>query len=128
MGTPTMTRRRTNAAVPQWMPVFVGIKGTVLALDRASGATLWQLPLKSSMFVTLAIEGDLLLAATRGEVWCIDPMSGRVLWHNPLTGLGWGLVTFATADGGQQLAQQTAVVAEELHRQQQAAAAVASTT
>jgi hypothetical protein len=107
------------------MPIFLGIKGTVIALDRATGAMLWQLPLKSTMFVTLALDGDVLLASTRGEVWCIDPMSGRVLWHNALPGFGWGLVTFATADPGQQLNQQVAA-AEELHRQQQQAAGAAA--
>jgi PQQ enzyme-like repeat protein len=31
-------------------PVFVGIKGSVLAIDRATGQTLWQADLKGSDF------------------------------------------------------------------------------
>ncbi len=78
-------------------PVFVGIKGSILALERATGRQLWQTPLKGSDFVNLVLDGDDLLATTRGEVFCLDPASGRIRWNNPLKGMGWGLATIATS-------------------------------
>ena len=74
---------------------FIGVKGTVLALDRASGQEIWRTELKGSGFVGLAVDGDVLLATTWGEVFCLDAASGRLRWNNPLKGLGWGLVTIA---------------------------------
>ena len=75
--------------------IYVGIKGTVLALDRASGMQLWQTRLKGSDFVNVVWDGDRLYAATSGEIFCVDPSNGGVLWHNPLKGYGWGIVSIA---------------------------------
>jgi outer membrane protein assembly factor BamB len=77
--------------------LFVGVKGTVLALDRATGEEVWRTPLKGSDFVNLQLDGGDLLASARGEVFCLDPATGAVRWNNPLRGLGWGLVSFAGA-------------------------------
>jgi outer membrane protein assembly factor BamB len=75
--------------------VYLGIKGTVLALDRASGMALWQTQLKGRDFVNIAWDDNRLYAATQGEIFCIDPENGTVLWHNPLTGYGLGIVSIA---------------------------------
>ena len=85
--------------------VFVGIKGTVLALHRSTGREIWRTKLKSNCFVNLVQEGDRILASTRGEVFCLDARSGRVLWNNPLKGMGFGLVTFANAQQVAAMAQ-----------------------
>jgi len=87
---------------------FIGIRGTVVALERATGAEIWRTPLKGSCFTNLVREGDYLLAAARGELFCLDPFSGRVLWNNPLRGLGYGIVTFASADNAPAAMQQMA--------------------
>lgn len=79
--------------------VFLGIQGYVVALDRATGQELWETPLKGSDFVNVMLDGDRVLAATRGEIFCLDPAAGRVLWNNKLPGKGVGLVTIATASG-----------------------------
>jgi len=34
--------------------LFIGIQGAVLAIDRATGASLWRTDLKGSEFVTVA--------------------------------------------------------------------------
>jgi outer membrane protein assembly factor BamB len=98
--------------------VFAGIKGTVVALDRATGSELWRCRLKGSDFVNLVLDGNSLYATTKGELFCLDPATGQIRWHNRLSGLGWGLVTIATATSGQMPPS-----AEKRRRDQAAAAA-----
>lgn len=99
--------------------IHIGIKGTVIAVDRATGAVVWETKLKGSGFVNLVFDGDDLFATTRGEILCLDPVGGQIRWNNPLRGFGWGLVTVATADG-------SSVAAMEEHRRQEAANAAAA--
>jgi outer membrane protein assembly factor BamB len=78
--------------------LFLGIKGTVIALDRRTGAEQWRTPLKGMEFVNLFLDEDSLYATARGEVFCLDPRDGSILWNNPLKGLGWGLIAIAGAN------------------------------
>ena len=71
--------------------VYVGIKGTVLALERNSGRILWQRNLAGSSFVNLVESGQQLFALSQGEAYCLDAETGAILWHNPLKGLGLGI-------------------------------------
>ncbi|MHC1767028.1 MAG: PQQ-binding-like beta-propeller repeat protein [Verrucomicrobiia bacterium] len=66
--------------------VFVGIKGSVIALKRASGEQVWATHLKGSDFVNVVVDGGQVLATCRGEICCLDPLSGAGLWHNRLKG------------------------------------------
>ncbi len=102
--------------------VFVGIKGSVVALDRATGTQIWITSLRGSEFVNVMLGDDDLYASTKGELYCLDPATGHIRWHNPLKGLGWGLVSIA-APGIQ--TSQTAVF-EKRKREQDAAAAAAA--
>lgn len=104
--------------------VHIGIKGTVLALNRATGAIVWETNLKGSDFVNLVLDGGDLLASTRGEVFCLNPANGRLRWNNPLRGYGWGLASFATSDA----ASRAAVVAEYQRQQESNGAATAATS
>jgi outer membrane protein assembly factor BamB len=105
--------------------VIIGIKGTVVALDRSSGAEVWRNSLKGgSQFVNVSIDRDQIFATTSGELFCLDKTSGQTLWHNRLRGLGQGLVTVATEGASSQVA----VLAEKLFQDQQQAAAVAAST
>jgi outer membrane protein assembly factor BamB len=100
--------------------VHVGIKGSVVALDRSTGEEVWRRALAGSDFVNVALlDGD-LFASARGELFALDPWTGEIRWHNPLKGLGRGLLTIAGAD-------QTAAMGEKKRREQQAAAAAAAT-
>lgn len=105
--------------------LFVGIKGTAVALDRESGREMWRTPLKGSDLVNLVLDGEELYAATKGELFRLDPRSGRILWNNDMPGLGWGMMTIGAAAG----VQQAAILAEKQRRDQQAAAdgAIAAT-
>lgn len=95
--------------------LYIAIKGTVLALDRANGEELWRTRLKGWSFVNLILDGGYLFASTRGEVFCLDPRTGDILWNNGLSGLGFGIVSFANASN--------AAAAQEERQRRQAAAA-----
>jgi len=77
--------------------LIIGIKGTVLAIDRATGKTVWESPLKGGDFVNVVLDGGQLYAATKGELYRLDPDTGEIRWKNELTGMGWGLITIAQA-------------------------------
>jgi hypothetical protein len=80
--------------------VFIGIRGTVLALDRATGEEIWRTKLKGD-FVNLVLQDGSLFATANGELFCLDPASGEIRWNNQLKGLGIGIVSIASADGQQ---------------------------
>jgi outer membrane protein assembly factor BamB len=98
--------------------VFVGVKGTVLAVDRSSGKTLWSTELKGSDFVDVMLVDDDLFAASKGRLYRLDPAGGAILWVNDLPGLGWGIVSIAGSHA--------AGAAEKVRRDQAAAAAAAT--
>ncbi len=104
--------------------IYLGIKGSVVALDSRTGKQLWASNLKGSDFVNVVLADDVVYAATRGEMFCLEARTGSILWHNPLTGYGWGLVSVAiegmTPNGAPVLA------AEKRRRDQQAAAAASA--
>ncbi len=93
-------------------PLFIGIRGAVLALDRTNGQEVWRSPLKGKDFVNVVLENGDLYAATLGEIFCLDPGTGRIRWHTQIKGLGRGLVTIA---GNQQT-----VLAAKTHQEQEA--------
>jgi outer membrane protein assembly factor BamB len=96
--------------------LYIGIKGTALALDRGTGQEVWRTPLKGSDFVNVAlVDGD-LYATSRGELFCLDAGTGSIRWKNPLTGFGLGLISIAAWDG-------QAVLLQEKRRREQAEAA-----
>jgi outer membrane protein assembly factor BamB len=78
--------------------VFVGIKGSVVAVNRADGTLLWSTCLKGMDFVNVIFQDAKILATCSGEIFCLDPQSGKLLWHNPLKGFGVGLATMAIED------------------------------
>ncbi len=101
--------------------VFIGIKGSVLALDRATGQQVWATHLKGYDFVNVTVQSGAVLASCYGEVFCLDPLTGAGLWHNPLKGFGTGLAAIATdAQPGQ-----AAALAEKQRQDEQAAASSA---
>jgi outer membrane protein assembly factor BamB len=84
----------TNAGL-----LYVGIKGTVLALRKDDGEVAWTTRLRrGSSFVPIVEDGDRIYAVSGGEVSCLDSTSGDLLWHNSMKGLGTGYA--ALAGGG----------------------------
>jgi outer membrane protein assembly factor BamB len=104
--------------------VFIGIKGSVVALNRGTGEQVWVTQLKGADFVNVVLQHEAVLASRCGEIFCLDPLTGDGLWHNPLKGFGRGVATIATAhDLGSSLAP---VLAEKHRRDEQAAALAAA--
>ena len=97
--------------------IYIGIKGHVVAIDRATGSELWRTHLTGSTYVTVYIDGG-LFAGTRGKLYALDPATGSILWTNELNGLGYNLITFSGSA--------TAPIAAEITQRQAAAAAAAS--
>jgi outer membrane protein assembly factor BamB len=103
--------------------IFIGIKGSVVALNRATGEQVWATHLKGADFVNVFLQDEAVLASCSGEIFCLDPLTGDAMWHNPLKGFGMGLATIATehnpGDGN-------APVLAEKRRRDEAAAASSS--
>ena len=103
--------------------VFIGIKGSVVALNRATGEQVWATHLKGSDFVNVVVQDGTVLASCYGEIFCLDPFTGNACWHNPLKGFGLGLATIASEhDPG----TGNALVLAEKHRRDAAASAAAA--
>jgi outer membrane protein assembly factor BamB len=100
--------------------IYFGIKGSVIALNRATGEQVWATHLKGFDFVNVLLEGGKVFATCYGEVFCLDPLTGEGLWHNRLKGLGTGLATIATEDAVRSTL--TTVLAEKQRRDEQPAA------
>lgn len=106
--------------------LFVGIKGSVVALNRSTGQQVWATHLAGMDFVNVIVQGGKIFATAQGEIFCLDPLTGAGLWHNQLKGLGRGLVTIATADTLQN--GPTPALAEKRRRDEEAAAGAAAAT
>ena len=104
--------------------VFIGIRGSVVALDRATGQQVWATHLKAFDFVNVVLQDNAILASCYGEIFCLDPITGNALWHNPLKGFGRGLATIVTEDNPG--TGNTPVLAGKHRRDAAAAAAGAS--
>ena len=104
--------------------LFVGIKGSVVALNRTSGEQVWATHLKGSDFVNLVVQNETVFASCYGEIFRLDPLTGTGLWHNPLKGFGTGLATIATE--GNLGGGNAPAIAEKYRRDEQAAAAAST--
>jgi outer membrane protein assembly factor BamB len=83
--------------MPLSQVVYVGIKGTVIALDRETGEERWRTDLYTKMFVHIVLDGDRIFASTKGEVFCLNAASGEILWRNELKGMGISVTSLAVA-------------------------------
>lgn len=95
-------------------PLYIGIGGHVVAIDRATGEERWRRKLRSSSFITIAVEAGAVYAGAQGELFCLDPKTGSILWHNRLKGLGHNLIAFGgsstTAITASAIASQAAAI------------------
>jgi outer membrane protein assembly factor BamB len=98
--------------------LFIGLYGTVLALDRTTGAEIWRSNLKGCDFVNVVFQQKELYATTKGHIFRLDPGSGQIMWHNSLKGMGSGIVSVAGQD--------STSLGEQRRRAEAAAAAAAT--
>ncbi len=113
---------RQNLLMANNSLLYIGIKGSALALDRATGAIVWSTALGGSEFVNVVLDNGALYATAKGEIYCLDPATGEIRWKNPLKGYGWGLISIAPGAGSQAL-----LMREKERRDEAAAASTAST-
>ncbi len=104
--------------------VFIGIRGSVVALERATGRQVWATHLKGFDLVNVLVQDGTILAACSGEIFCLDALTGNARWHNELKGFGRGFATIVThAVSG---AANAAVLAEKRRRDEEASAETAA--
>ena len=106
--------------------VILGVKRTVIAFDRQTGARLWTKELSSGMsgdFVTVVADAHRVYAHTHGEIYCLDLTTGAVLWHDGLTGLGYGIASIALPGV---VGSVTAALAARIHQDRDSAATSSS--
>ena len=104
--------------------IYIGMKGSVLALDKVTGKERWRTHLKSSHFVVVVLDGDLLIAHTKGELFGVNANTGELIWTNSLEGMGYGYATIASKNISE---QQTVAAIQQIIAQQRAAQAAATT-
>jgi outer membrane protein assembly factor BamB len=105
--------------------VFVGIRGSVVALNKSTGQLIWSKRLKSYDFVNVIVEEDKVLATTYGEIFCLDALNGQLLWQNQLKGFGIGITTIVTARSAGTM---TPAMVEQRRRDAASSSAGATTT
>lgn len=104
--------------------VFVGIRGSVVALDRVTGEERWRTKLKGVHPVLFHVDGPALYATAAGEAFSLDLLTGAILWRNKLPGLGLGLASIGTnAITASQMQALAAAVQEQQRREASAQAA-----
>jgi outer membrane protein assembly factor BamB len=59
---------------------YLGLKGSVTALNRLTGKKIWKTHLKGSGFVMVVLDREMVIAHTKGEVFGLRAEDGRVLW------------------------------------------------
>ena len=103
--------------------VFIGFNSRVAALNRDTGATIWQWHSPKGMgYTTVHLDGDRLIVSVQGYTYCLDPLSGQQWWFNDLPGMGTGVPTIASVYGSSPNAVAQAA-ADEAARQSSAATA-----
>ncbi len=101
--------------------ILIGVKRTVMALTKGEGRMLWSTKLPGGMgsgFVTVACDGQYVIAHSDGKLHGLDLDSGRVLWSNGLAGYGYGLASICIPGG---MSAPSSVSAEEQVRTQRRA-------
>jgi outer membrane protein assembly factor BamB len=79
--------------------VYLGIKHSVVALDRETGREVWRTKLPSAgQIVTVLCDGRNVFAGSSGKFYCLS-LDGALLWQNELPGLGYGLICTALPNG-----------------------------
>lgn len=108
--------------------IFIGIRGTVLALETSSGTEVWRTKLSGSHFVNVAVDGEAIYASTNGELFCLSAASGTIRWKNQLKGLGMGLVTIGLPGQNTAAAMNAQMQADAAAEAAAAGAVVAATS
>ena len=102
--------------------VFVGFNSRVAALDRYTGEIKWQWKApQGSGYVTLLLDGDRLIAAVNGYVYCLDPFFGQEVWSNAMKGFGLGVTSITSVNAFPSTDPNVAAASQQAAQQSSAA-------
>ena len=75
--------------------VFLGFNKRVAALDRRTGALVWDWKApKGWQYVSLLlIDDEQLIVSACGYTYSLDPLTGEQQWYNELRGFGTGVTS-----------------------------------
>ena len=76
--------------------LYIGIKGHVLCLDKATGNVQWEQKLRSGDLTNVIQDGNHIFAYVSGHLFCLDAATGNIKWKNELSGMGYGACIFAS--------------------------------
>jgi outer membrane protein assembly factor BamB len=82
--------------------VFVGYTGRVSALNRNDGTIVWSWNagrVFTAGYVTLLLDGELLIVSVNGYMYGLDALTGEQLWYNEMKGCGTGVASLASVRG-----------------------------
>ncbi len=80
--------------------VFVGFNRRVAALLRRTGEIVWEWKASNgTAYVSLLLDGGLLIVSVSGYMYGLDAATGRQLWYNPMKGFGTGVTALVSVNG-----------------------------
>jgi hypothetical protein len=80
--------------------VFVGFNRRVAALDRRTGEIVWEWKASNgTAYVSLLLDGGMLIVSVSGYMYGLDAATGRELWYNPMKGFGTGVTALVSVKG-----------------------------
>ena len=83
--------------------IFTGFNRRVAALDKRTGEIVWEQKLrKGQQYVTLLLDGGVLIAAVDGYMYGLNALTGEQLWFNEMAGFGTGVTSLASLNGSAQ--------------------------
>jgi len=97
--------------------IFTGFNKRVAALHRSSGEIIWHWKARHNGYVSLLLDGTMLIVSVNGFMYALDALSGRLIWENEMAGFGYGVTSLVSQNG---------VTSSSLPAQAAAVAAVAA--
>ena len=83
--------------------IFTGFNRRVAALDKRTGQIMWQWKASNGrMYVTLLLDGNVLIVSVDGYMYGLDVRTGTQLWFNEMAGFGTGVASLASVHGSAQ--------------------------
>ena len=80
--------------------VFVGFNRRVAALNRRTGEIVWEWKASNgASYVSLLLDGGMLVVSVSGYMYGLDAATGRQLWYNPMKGFGIGVTALVSVNG-----------------------------